>query len=193
MLHPCYPREPRIPAPSDRGVVDLPLRLVIGYGNTIRQDDGVGYRIAEFLTDHPPTLSFCTFKAIAVHQLTPDLAIEVAQATEVIFVDMVPMDMVPMDRVPLDRGVAASGSEPSVQLHRLTPLDQTTVRHLNDPHLSDPHGILQLSDRLFGGNPQGYWLLIPGESWEMGDELSPLAQRGLAQAVAILQKPLISS
>ena len=147
-----------------------PLRLVIGYGNTIRQDDGVGYRLAEFLAQHPPSLDFCDLKAIAVHQLTPDLAAEVAQATEVIFVDMVP-------------------TSPTVQLHQLTPQSQMSVGKTSLGHLSDPQCILQLSDRLFGASPQGYWLLIPGERWEMGEDLSPLAQQGFSQALAILQAP----
>ena len=149
-----------------------PLRLVIGYGNTIRQDDGVGYRVAEFLAQHPPHLSFCDFKAIAVHQLTPDLAMEVAQATEVIFVDMVALPE-----------VATSV--------KLQPLTGQTAPQTHLGHLSDPQAILDLSDRLFEGRAQGYWLLIPGACWEMGEDLSPLAQRGFEQALAILQGPLI--
>ncbi|MEY2978831.1 MAG: hydrogenase maturation protease [Prochlorotrichaceae cyanobacterium] len=155
----------------------LPLRLVIGYGNTIRQDDGIGYRLAERLTDQPPTLSFCRFKAIAVHQLTPDLVAEVTEATEVIFVDMVPADQ--MAKL-IDNAI----STPSVQLQRLRPGQQSTLGHM-----SNPQSILQLSDRLFGKAPQGYWLLIPGEWCDLGEELSPLAQAGFTQALAIVQAP----
>ena len=169
-----------------------PLRLVIGYGNTIRQDDGVGYRVAEFLAQHPPSLDFCDLKAIAVHQLTPDLAAEVAQATEVIFVDMVPVSLPdsPGNEV---RAVEGGAFAPD-WCAKLQPLNgQTAPSQTRLGHLSDPQAILQLSDRLFGGNPQGYWLLIPGACWDMGEELSPLAQRGFDQALAILQAPRLES
>jgi hydrogenase maturation protease len=50
-------------------------RLVIGWGNPLREDDAAGYRAAE-LTG-----------GLAVHQLTPDLAQDVAEAEDVIFID----------------------------------------------------------------------------------------------------------
>lgn len=160
----------------------LPLRLVIGYGNTIRQDDGVGYRLAECLGTQPPTLSFCQLKAIAVHQLTLDLAAEVAQATEVIFVDMM---LAPYSEAPYSE--AQDPEAPQVQLQRLTPSGMQGSLG----HISSPHSILHLSDRLFGTTPQGYWLLIPGVWSNLGEDLSPLAQQGFAQALAIVQNPIL--
>ena len=165
-------------------MADLPLRLVIGYGNTIRQDDGLGYRVAERLTDQPPSLSFCRFKAIAVHQLTPDLGAEVAEATEVIFVDMALATQMDRSSNSPISPINSSTQNPSVQLQRLSPGEQTTLGHM-----SNPQHILQLSDRLFGKAPQGYWLLIPGEWCDLGEEFSPLAQAGFSQALAIVQTP----
>ena len=43
--------------------------LVVGYGNALRTDDGVGWHAAERLADDP-RLADAT--VIAVHQLTPD-------------------------------------------------------------------------------------------------------------------------
>lgn len=51
--------------------------LVIGYGNTLRGDDGAGPLVAGRLGGD----------AIACHQLTPELAERISQARRVIFVD----------------------------------------------------------------------------------------------------------
>ena len=58
--------------------------LIIGYGNTLRGDDGVGYKIAEIIEQW----NINNITSLAVHQLTPDLAENIAQADTVIFVDM---------------------------------------------------------------------------------------------------------
>lgn len=50
--------------------------LIIGYGNPLRGDDGVGYRAAERIPG-----------AIAVHQLTPELMDPISRANRVIFID----------------------------------------------------------------------------------------------------------
>ena len=57
--------------------------LVIGYGNTLRGDDGVGQRVAEEIV----LLELPAVQAIARHQLTPELAEPISKARAVIFVD----------------------------------------------------------------------------------------------------------
>ena len=51
--------------------------LVIGYGNSLRGDDGAGPFVARHLGAG----------AIACHQLTPELAETISQAPQVVFVD----------------------------------------------------------------------------------------------------------
>jgi hydrogenase maturation protease len=53
----------------------VPDTLLIGYGNSLRGDDGVGLVVAQRL------------QGLAVHQLTPDLAEPISQAAKVIFID----------------------------------------------------------------------------------------------------------
>lgn len=61
----------------------IPPILVLGYGNTLRSDDGVGYRVAAAVHRwHVPDVEGYT-----CHQLTPDLAAEIAPRQRVIFVD----------------------------------------------------------------------------------------------------------
>ena len=57
------------------------MDLVIGVGNTLRTDDGIGPRIVSSL---PPLYGV---KTITVHQLTPELADRLSQAKRVLFVD----------------------------------------------------------------------------------------------------------
>ena len=57
--------------------------LVIGYGNTLRGDDGVGPRAAEAIA----TLALPGVRALVCPLLTPELAEAVSQAGVVIFVD----------------------------------------------------------------------------------------------------------
>jgi hydrogenase maturation protease len=58
--------------------------LVIGYGNELRADDGVGRAIAERVAEDERALDA---RVISVRQLTPDLALDVSQASFVVFVD----------------------------------------------------------------------------------------------------------
>ena len=59
-------------------------RLVIGYGNRLRGDDGVGWEVASRLAAAVPSEAA---HILTVHQLTPELAEPVSEADLVIFID----------------------------------------------------------------------------------------------------------
>lgn len=64
--------------------------LVIGYGNTLRRDDGVGVRSAELLATDPRLADdrrLGRLEVLTVHQLTPELALDVGAASLVVFID----------------------------------------------------------------------------------------------------------
>ncbi|MGB7620863.1 MAG: hydrogenase maturation protease, partial [Terriglobia bacterium] len=56
--------------------------LVIGYGNTLRGDDGAGPRVAEMIARRFPQVD-----SLVLHELQPELAEAVSGYEEVIFVD----------------------------------------------------------------------------------------------------------
>jgi hydrogenase maturation protease len=58
--------------------------LIIGYGNPLRSDDGVGWQAAELLTDDP---RLADAQILACHQLTPELAEDVSRAGFVVLID----------------------------------------------------------------------------------------------------------
>ena len=78
-----------------------PNLLVIGYGNTLRRDDGVGPGVAEAVA----ALGLPGVQTLACALLTPELAEPVARAGMVVFVD------------------AAVDAPREVQLRRLEPAD----------------------------------------------------------------------
>lgn len=58
--------------------------LVIGYGNPLREDDGIGWRAAQLLEERlPPGAA----EIIQCHQLTPELADKLEQPSVVVFLD----------------------------------------------------------------------------------------------------------
>jgi hydrogenase maturation protease len=61
----------------------MPGTLIIGYGNPLRGDDGLGWQVAGELAKCVDAL----ISAVAVQQLTPELAEPVSDADLVIFVD----------------------------------------------------------------------------------------------------------
>lgn len=130
--------------------------LIIGYGNRLRGDDGVGYRLAEELQCQLPADQA---RVLALHQLTPELALEIA-ATDierVLFLD------------------ARRGQwEPLV----LTPLDANTATGSCGHQLS-PELLLRMAASLYGHAPAGYLLTLPAVDMEFGDRLSSTTEAAL--------------
>ena len=135
--------------------------LVLGYGNTLRGDDGVGPRVAEAIAD----LHLANVEILSCPQLTPELAEPVSCAQLVIFVD------------------AAIDPPRRVQLRRLSAADSTQVM----AHATNPRTILALARDVFDCLPEAWWLTIPIEQTGPGEELSPLADRGCSRAIKIIQ------
>ena len=145
------------------GQQDLPTGiLVIGYGNTLRRDDGVGPKVAEAVAE----LALPGVRTLACPLLTPELAEAVSQARAVIFVD------------------AAVDTPREVQKRTLAPAGSSQVM----AHAASPATILALARDVFGHAPEAWLITIPVEDLGIGDEFSPLAQRGFEIAVQEVRK-----
>ena len=136
-----------------------PIRkfLVIGYGNELRCDDGVGPRVAAAVE----TLQLPGVETLVCQQLSPEHAEPVSRAQVVIFVD------------------AAVDAPSVVQFRKLEPAGSTQLM----AHAADPGTMLALARDVFGHVPEGWWLTIPAVKLGFGEDLSPEAQRGLEEAV----------
>lgn len=139
--------------------VDL---LVIGYGNSLRRDDGVGPRVAEAIEN----LSLPSVRTLVCQQLSPEHADLVARARRVVFVD------------------AAVDCLDGVKLRKLEPGETTQLM----AHAADPRTMLALARDVFGHAPEAWWLTIPAINLGFGTDFSPESEAGFATAVAELQR-----
>jgi hydrogenase maturation protease len=132
--------------------------LVIGYGNTLRSDDGAGVRVAEEIAAR----ALPGVVALAVHQLTPEIAERLAGAARVIFVDA---------------RLADEGKD--IVLARLNP--HLSARPAG--HISDPQSLLALARSLYGHSPRAWLITVPAVDVSMGERLSVTAERGVDRAI----------
>jgi hydrogenase maturation protease len=134
--------------------------LIIGYGNTLRGDDGVG----QILADHIAALDWPHCQVLSVHQLTPELAAAIAKVDQVIFIDAMPHD---------------PHRDPDVQLQRIYPTD-----NLDDlTHRSNPTVLLTLAKALYDKTVKAWWVLIPAVNFEYGETLSTVTQQAQVKAM----------
>jgi hydrogenase maturation protease len=141
---------------SERGL------LVIGYGNTLRGDDGVGPRVAETVE----ALQLPGVRTLVCQQLSPEHAEPVSRARIVVFVD------------------AALDAPREVQLCPLEPGGSSQLM----AHAADPRTLLALARDVFGHAPPAWWLTIPVTQLGFCEELSAEAQRALEEAVGQIQR-----
>ena len=115
--------------------------LIIGYGNPLRGDDAAGYEAAGRLG------------ALAVPQLTPELADEISRAEQVIFIDAADG---PDAAGTLRETPVLPGPSPEPFTHRLT-----------------PESLLGLAEALYGRAPRAVLITVAGENFSLGAPLSP--------------------
>jgi hydrogenase maturation protease len=142
---------------EDHGAAATIDLLVIGYGNELRGDDGVGPKVAAAVSEW----NLLRVRAIACPLLTPELAEPISQTRIAVFVD------------------AALDAPTDVRLRQLEPNESSQIM----THAADPRTILALARDVFERAPQAWWLTIPVLNVDLGQELSPLARRGFAAAV----------
>jgi len=136
--------------------------LVLGYGNTLRSDDGVGPLVAETIAG----LQLPGVETLVAGLLTPELADPISRAGTVVFVD------------------AAVDAPREAQLRPCAPAESSQIM----AHAADPKTMLALARDVFGHTPQAYLLTIPVENLAIGEELTPFAREGMARAVELIRK-----
>jgi len=138
--------------------------LVIGIGNSLRGDDGVGWHLAEELANR--------VNVRCLHQLTPELAEDLAEVEQVLFIDawLAPAGAAPSLQPFTAAGCAVGGSA-AAGSHRL-----------------EPAQLLALAQVLYGAAPQASQLLVPAFAFPHGDVLSPDLQQSLPTARRLLRE-----
>jgi hydrogenase maturation protease len=134
--------------------------LIVGYGNTLRSDDGAGQIVA----DRIATWNLSNVRSLAVHQLTPELAEDIANTDIVIFVDAV---------------ISSKQNSEKIEIQML----EGDRNYLNSGHTENPRSLLYLSKIIYNKSPLAYWILIPAINFEFGEEISSLTQLGITQTL----------
>ncbi len=138
--------------------------LILGYGNPIRGDDGIGQAVATQVE----TWNLPNVRSLALHQLTPELAETLSQVDMAIFVD-------------------ASLEGETVKVSALEPVNSTELKW---GHYLNPKSLLSLAEALYGKQPKAWLIAVPGINFELCDRLSPEAEKGVITALKIIQNLL---
>lgn len=131
--------------------------VVIGCGNPLHCDDGVGQQIVQIVT----RWGVPNVEAIAVPQLTPALVSDLEGIDLVIFVD------------------AHASDTTDVQV---SPLVSAHVRSAI-PEGCTPAELLTLAQDHYGECPQAWWVTVPGQNFELGKTFSTVAKQGMTEAL----------
>jgi hydrogenase maturation protease len=137
--------------------------LVIGIGNTLRRDDGLGPWLAEQIAAwRLPAITTCS-----VHQLTPELVDAIAKHERVLFLD-------------------ACESSCGAQLVEIE--SSSGANRLG--HALSPGDVLSLTECLASRRPRAWLAAIPGSDFGFGEGLSTEAARRGAKALINIGKLL---
>ena len=135
--------------------------LIIGYGNPLRGDDGLGWHVAERLRGGPA-------EVLALHQLTPELADPLSRADLAIFVD-----------------AACDNSPGAIGYRRIEPESAPSEVF---SHQFTPEVLLGFATKLYGRRPEAVLLSIGGASFECGEQLSSAVQSAVPELLARVQQ-----
>lgn len=142
-----------------------PQPLILGIGNPLRGDDGLGHAVAERLA----LVRDLNCEIRVVHQLTPELAQSIASAEFVILID------------------ASSEGEPGeVRIRELSPSPRSTGA-IGAHHMT-PQELATFTMIVYGHCPPIMTLTITGADFEMGEHLSPVVAYQVSRVSAALCK-----
>jgi hydrogenase maturation protease len=134
--------------------------LIIGYGNPLRGDDGVGWQIADQLA----RLAGDSAKVLIVHQLTPELTEPISAADLVVFID------------------ACYEGQPGTWTCETIRPDPNPSHKFT--HYFTPANLLSYTSTVFGVNPKALLISVAGRSFDYSQDLSPAVAAIVPEIVA---------
>jgi hydrogenase maturation protease len=139
--------------------------LIIGIGNPLRGDDGLGWHAVNRLVQR---FSLPDIEMFAVQQLTMDLVEAIRQVDLVLFIDS------KLDQTP---GIfTAQNIEPDSCLQS------------SPSHFFDPGTLLAAVQALYCKHPQAMLLTISANQFEFSESLSKPVQAALPELVSYVEK-----
>jgi hydrogenase maturation protease len=138
--------------------------LIIGIGNPLRSDDGLGWAVAQQLSQDGDL--DCAIHT--VHQLTPELAQCMAAARLVVMID------------------ASYEGEPGEL--RMRPVPLSTQPSAVGTHYTTPEELAALTTVIYGHCPPVVVISITGMQFGLGEDLSPVIARKISLACATVRQ-----
>ena len=139
--------------------------LIVGYGNPLRGDDGVGQAAARAFA-HEAAIAGA--EAVGCHQLLPELAESLAAVDLAVFVD------------------AAAGIQPGSVV--VTPVQSAPALSSGLVHHVDPGALLLLSQKLYGRSPEAFLVTVGASSLALGEGLSETVAAALPKVIATVRQ-----
>jgi hydrogenase maturation protease len=138
--------------------------LVIGYGNSLRGDDGAGRAAAERVER---LLACDAVSVLSVHQLTPELAEPISRAGRVVFVD-----------------ACVETAPGTVTWRRL----EARPSALAINHSASAESLLAMAGQLYGRVPEAFMVGIGAARLDAVEGLSPVVERAVEEVVGAVQQ-----
>jgi len=156
--------------------------LIIGYGNPLRGDDGVGWHAAHELAR---TIGAQHVRVRACHQLTLDLAEPISQADAVIFIDASRPVTCVTGTIASPAGQMSGGDRLLLQPVHPDPATPGISSH----HLT-PAALLTSTHVLYGTCPEAVQFGIVGTTFDYTEALSAEVAACIPRLVAHIQRIL---
>jgi hydrogenase maturation protease len=142
--------------------------LVVGFGNLLRTDDGVGFAAVEKL-EADPRLALAResgrLRVFWAQQLTPELAVDFAAADIVVLVD------------------ADAELAPGVIRERRVEASAAATAGPGMTHHVDAASLTAMARDLYGGSPEVWVVGVGPASMEVGEGLTPAVAAAVPRAV----------
>ena len=146
--------------------------LILGYGNTLRKDDGLGMYAARSLASLPlpEDVEIRTYQ-----QLSPELSPVLAQVRHVIFIDA---------------ALTSSAERPGIIKTRT--LQPRTSQPGSITHHFDPETLLAMAETLYGHAPQATLFSVTAASFDLEEGLSPEVNAALPVLIESIKNYLFA-
>jgi hydrogenase maturation protease len=146
--------------------------LILGYGNTLRKDDGLGVYAAEALASIllPDDVEILTYQ-----QLSPEISPLLAQMDHAIFIDA---------------ALASTGEKPGTINTRL--LHPRTNQPSGITHHFDPEALLAMAESLYGHAPRATLFSVTATSFDLEEGLSSEVSAALPALIESIKKHLFT-
>lgn len=150
-----------LPREANRTVADPPALLLV-CGNSLREDDGVGLRIAEAVEQQIPA---SRLRIVTAQQFTPEMAADLATTDLAIFVD------------------ACVGDDPgAICVHPVTPGADSS-----ETHRLDPSALLAMAVSLCGHSPaRAFVVTVVAGRLGYGTEIGGAVRQAIPRACRLI-------